>query len=88
MNIKAKNVKKQVCVKNPVINLLSKEEISKRIEDVEKSTVSGRELSKGAFEFSNTVEGFENARAWVLNLAAENGKQQIVLGRQAATGSR
>ena len=125
MNVKAKNVKKQVGVENPVINLLSKEEISKRIEDLEKNLksftwreletngkfakndklsfisddmlivgcdigsethyiraidVRGRELSKGAFEFSNTAEGFENARAWVLNLAAENDKKQIVLG--------
>ena len=42
--------------------------------------VRGRELSPGAFEFSNTSEGFENARAWVLELAAKNGKKQIVLG--------
>lgn len=42
--------------------------------------VRGRELSYGAFEFSNTSEGFENARAWVLELAAKNGKKQIVLG--------
>lgn len=42
--------------------------------------VRGRELSKGAFEFSNTVEGFMNAKAWVLDLAAPNDKKQIVLG--------
>ena len=42
--------------------------------------VRGRELSRGAFEFSNTAEGFENARAWVLELAAKNEKKQIVLG--------
>lgn len=33
--------------------------------------VRGRELSSGAFEFSNTSEGFENAKAWVLALAAK-----------------
>ena len=42
--------------------------------------VRGRELSRGAFEFSNTAEGFENARAWVLELAAKNEEKQIVLG--------
>ena len=33
--------------------------------------VRGRELSSGAFEFSNTSEGFANAKAWVLALAAK-----------------
>ena len=42
--------------------------------------VRGRELSRGAFEFSNTSEGFENAKAWMLELAAKNDKKQIVLG--------
>lgn len=42
--------------------------------------VRGRELSKGAFEFSNTAEGFESAKAWVLNLAAKSDKKQMVLG--------
>ena len=42
--------------------------------------VRGRELSSGAFEFSNTSEGFANAKAWVLALAAKNDKKQIVLG--------
>jgi transposase len=37
-------------------------------------------LSRGAFEFSNTSEGFENAKAWMLELAAKNDKKQIVLG--------
>lgn len=32
------------------------------------------ELSRGAFEFSNISEGFENAKAWVLALAAKNDK--------------
>lgn len=43
----------------------------------------GRELSKGAFEFSNTVEGFVNAKARVLDLAAGNDKKQIVLGLES-----
>lgn len=30
--------------------------------------VRRRELSLGAFEFSNTSEGFENAKTWVLAL--------------------
>lgn len=125
MNIKARKAKKQVSVENPVINLLSKEEISKKIEVIEKELssstwreletngkftkndklsfitddmlivgcdigsethyiraidVRGRELSKGAFGFSNTAEGFENAKGWVLDLAAQNDKKQIVLG--------
>ena len=42
--------------------------------------VRGRALSYGAFEFSNTSEGFENAKAWMLELAAKNDKKQIVLG--------
>lgn len=42
--------------------------------------VRGRELSCGAFEFSNTSEGFENAKAWMLELEAKNDKKQIVLG--------
>ena len=37
-------------------------------------------MSRGAFEFSNTSEGFENAKAWMLELAAKNDKKQIVLG--------
>lgn len=125
MNVKARKVKKQVSVENSVINLLSKEEISKKIEVIEKELrsstwreletngkfakndklsfisddmlivgcdigsethyiraidVRGRELSKGAFEFSNTAEGFVSAKAWVLDLAAKNDKKQIVLG--------
>lgn len=125
MNSKVKKTKKQVIVENPVSNLLSKEDINKKIELIEKELksstwreletkgkfakndklsfisddmlivgcdigsenhyiraidVRGRELSKGAFEFSNTVEGFMNAKAWVLDLAAKNDKKQIVLG--------
>ncbi len=40
----------------------------------------GRELSKRAFEFSNTEEGFESVRDWLVTLAARNDKTQIVLG--------
>lgn len=40
----------------------------------------GRELSRKAFSFSNTAEGFASARAWMLELAAANDKKQIVLG--------
>jgi len=40
----------------------------------------GRELSRDAYPFSNSVEGLQNLKAWALNLAAENGKKQIVLG--------
>lgn len=40
----------------------------------------GRELSKGAFAFSNTEEGFQNAKDWAVHLAVANDKKQIVLG--------
>ena len=125
MNVKTSKAKKQVNLDNQAINLLSKEELGKKIEVVEKELksytwreletngkfakndklsfitddmlivgcdvgsethyiraidVRGREVSRGAFEFSNTEEGFENARTWMLILAAENGKKQIVLG--------
>lgn len=42
--------------------------------------IRGRELSQKAFSFSNTAEGFAGAKAWMLELAAVNGKKQIVLG--------
>lgn len=125
MNVKTSKAKKQVTIENETVNLLSKEELNKRIEVIKKELrsytwreletkgkfvkndklsfitddmlivgcdigsemhyiraidVRGRELSRGAFEFSNTAEGFENARAWVLELAAKNEKKQIVLG--------
>ena len=125
MNVKANQTKKQVNVENQANLLLSKEELRKRMEGVEKELKSytwreletngkfskndklsfitddmlivgcdigsethyiraidirGRELGKGAFEFSNTAEGFENAKAWMLKHAAENEKRQIVLG--------
>lgn len=40
----------------------------------------GREISKDAFSFSNSQEGFERAKAWMITLAAESDKKQIVLG--------
>lgn len=133
MNVKTSKAKKQVNVENQAINLLSKEELCKKIEVVEKGLrsytwreletngkftkndklsfitddmliagcdigsethyiraidVRGRELSRGAFEFSNTAEGFENAKAWVLELAAKTRRNRSywVLNRQATTG--
>ena len=40
----------------------------------------GRELSKDAFPFSNNARGFQSAKAWAVQIAAEHGKKQIVLG--------
>ena len=40
----------------------------------------GRELSKGAYSFENNAEGFQSAKDWALHLAAQHGKNQIVLG--------
>ena len=40
----------------------------------------GRELSKSAFSFSNSAEGFQRLKDWALELAAINSKKQIVLG--------
>lgn len=40
----------------------------------------GRELSKSAFPFSNTIEGFQSAKEWAVKIAAANDKKQIVLG--------
>lgn len=42
--------------------------------------VRGRELSKSAFSFSNSLEGFENLLCWATKLAAINEKSKIVLG--------
>lgn len=125
MNSKAKNTKVQPLSKNSVINVLSQDEIKKKVQVIEQKLKSstwreletngkfekndklsfisdemlivgcdigsethyiraidtrGRELSRGAFEFSNSSEGFASAKAWVLNLAAENDKKQVVLG--------
>ena len=40
----------------------------------------GRELSNKAFPFANDRAGFEEAKAWMVGIAAENDKRQIVLG--------
>lgn len=40
----------------------------------------GRELSKSAFSFSNTLDGFRSAKDWAIKIAAANDKKQIVLG--------
>lgn len=40
----------------------------------------GRELSKSALPFSNSLEGFQSAKDWAVKLAATNNKNQIVLG--------
>ena len=40
----------------------------------------GRELCREAFSFSNTAEGFQAAKEWVINIAARHNKKQIVLG--------
>ncbi len=40
----------------------------------------GRELSKSAFPFSNTLEGFQTAKNWAVKIAVANDKKQIVLG--------
>ena len=40
----------------------------------------GRELSKSAFKFSNSFEGFQSAKEWAVQLAVTHQKEQIVLG--------
>lgn len=40
----------------------------------------GRELSKSAFPFSNSLEGFQSAKEWAVTIAAANNKNQIVMG--------
>ena len=40
----------------------------------------GRELSKSAFSFSNSLEGFQSAMEWAVKLAATHNKNQIVMG--------
>lgn len=40
----------------------------------------GRELSRKALPFENSVEGFQKVKDWAVRLAAGNGKKQIVLG--------
>lgn len=40
----------------------------------------GIEVSKKAFAFSNSKRGFESLKEWAVKLAAEHGKNQVVLG--------
>lgn len=40
----------------------------------------GRELSKSAFAFANSTEGFQNALDWITKHAAANDKTQVVMG--------
>lgn len=40
----------------------------------------GRELSKTAFPFSNSFEGFQSMKTWAAELAVHNEKKQIMLG--------
>ncbi len=125
MNTKTKRTKVQPQTMNSAINVLSQEEISRKVQVIEQNLksltwrelethgkfdkngklsfisdemlivgcdigsethyiraidVRGRELSRDAFQFGNNIEGFESARAWVLNLAAKNKKKQVVLG--------
>ena len=124
MNTKGRKAKKQATTNNE-INVLSKEELGRRIATIEADLKSstwkdlevgvkfdknakltfisddmlivgcdigsethyvraidtrGRELSKDAFPFNNNAEGFQSAKAWAMKIAAENGKEQIVLG--------
>lgn len=40
----------------------------------------GRELSKSAFSFNNSLEGFQSVKEWAVKIAATHDKKQIVLG--------
>ena len=42
--------------------------------------IPGRKLSKSAFPFNNDAEGFQSAKEWAVDLAAQHNKNQIVLG--------
>lgn len=125
MNSKGKKTKKQAVINNSATNVLSQEELSRRIATIREGMKAstwreletngkftkndkltfisddmlilgcdigsethyvraidsrGRELSRDAFPFSNSAEGFQSAKAWALELAATNDKHQIVLG--------
>lgn len=73
-------------VKNDKISFISEEmlivgcDIGSETHYIRAIDLRGRELSKAAFEFSNSEGGFESAKAWMLNLAAISGKNQIVFG--------
>lgn len=125
MNSNGKKAKKQAVIKNSTVNVLSKEELARKIAAVQEGLKAStwreletngkfkkndkltfisddmlilgcdigsethyvraidyrrQELSKTAFPFSNSEEGFRSAKAWAMELAAANGKSQIVLG--------
>lgn len=40
----------------------------------------GREFSRSAFSFGNSLEGFQSLKEWAVNLASVHDKKQIVLG--------
>ena len=71
MNVKATRIKKQVNVENQAIfiaddMLIVGCDIGSETHYIRAIDVRGRELSSGAFEFSNTSEGFANAKACLL----------------------
>lgn len=125
MNVKGRKAKNQAENNNSITNVLSQEELKRRIAQIEAGMKAstwkdleakgrfakndklsfinddmlilgcdigsemhyvraidarGRELSRDAYPFSNSVEGFESAKAWALSIAAEHDKKQIVLG--------
>lgn len=55
-------------------------DIGSEIHYVRAIDTRGRELSRSAFSFNNTKEGFESAKDWAIQLAAVHDKKQIVLG--------
>lgn len=73
MNIKGSKKKNQVLS----VNIFEQQEIIAKAEAIKAEL---RELSKSAFGFSNTAEGFESMLDWRTKLAAANDKKQIVLG--------
>ena len=125
MNGKAKRQKRQVVPNNSLLNVLSQEELSRRMSEASASLKAstwrdlethgkfgkneklsfisddmlvvgcdigseehfaraidsrGRELSRKIQSFPNEAAGFQKAYDWMLELAAQYGKKQIVLG--------
>lgn len=125
MNVKGKKARKQAKNNLSNTNIISKEELNKRIRELDEGLRSstwkdlnfhgktaknekisfinddmlilgcdigsethylraidfrGRELSREAFSFANSMEGFQSAKTWALDLAAIHKKNQIVLG--------
>lgn len=46
---------------------------------IRENDTRGRELSKSVFLFDNDSEGFQRAKEWVVKIASEHNKNQIVL---------